>query len=191
MTEPAPLPSPPGKKTGLRRLLITTTCAVLFPRKQTGVPRRFGASVMLVIMTMYAVLFAAMQTVQVLVHERDPLLFVMVSIFVTGVGLAQAILYGGRQPRKASILAGIILAAPMAFIALVQRHQTLDEPAIIGFLYFISGFGALAGYVAGGAIAGVFLLLNKVQPPLDDPEDEGPAAEEDSQDLPADRADRG
>jgi hypothetical protein len=178
------------RRFGVRvRRVITTTCAVLFPRQQTGVPRRFGVGVMLVIMTMYAVLFAAMQTVQVLVHQRDPALFVMVAIFVTGVGLSQAILFKGREPRKASVLTGLVLGTVLALVALLQRRYALGsqsaEQIVVVVFYVLSGFGALAGYLVGGAIAGVFLLLNRVQPPLENPEDEGPAAGKNSQDRPA------
>jgi hypothetical protein len=193
MTEPASTSRPHAKQTGVvwrfgvRALLaVTTRYAVLFPRKQTGVPRRFGVAALLVIVTMYAVLFAAMQTVQTLVHQRDPLLFVMVAIFVTGVGLSQAVFFKGHNPRKASVLTGIVLAAPMTLVALLRRplidRSAFIEALVVVFCYVLSGFGALAGYLVGGAIAGVFLLLNKVQPPLDDPEDEGPAARKNSQD---------
>ncbi|MGO8689916.1 MAG: hypothetical protein ACLQLG_09795 [Thermoguttaceae bacterium] len=192
--EPA-LPSrPQAKPPGvLRRFVagvvrpITTTYAAICPRRHTGMPRRFGTSVVLIIVTMYAVLFAAMQTVQVLVHQRDPVLFVMVTIFVTGVGLSQAVLFHGHNPRKASLLTGFVLgtAIALARFILERRAGQSDEQLVTVVFYVLSGFGALGGYVVGGAIAGVFFLLNKVQPPLEDPEDEGPAAGKNSQDSPA------
>ena len=182
--EPAPPPSPPGKKTGVFRRFVAG-CAVLVPRKPTGVPRRFGVAVMLVIMTMYAVLFAVMQ-------KLPALFFVGIATFFTGVGLGQAILYEGRSPRKASAVTGMVLYPVLLIVgAVIMAHndRTIPDPSenpllfavvvvLAGFLvafYFLSGFGAGAGYLAGGLIAGVFLLFNKVQPPLDDPEEESDA----------------
>ncbi len=146
------------------------------PRQQTGVPRRFGVGVMLVITTMYAVLFALMSSLRF-----PPSIFVATTFFFTGIGLAQAVLFKGRNPRVASILAGVVLS-PLAIIAggIVQANvgrgviEEVDAILVV-FLYFLSGIGALPGYLAGGLIAGVFLFLNKVQPPLEDPVDEKPA----------------
>jgi hypothetical protein len=150
--------------------------AALFPsRKQTGVPRRFGVAVMLVIMTMYAVLFAAMQ-------KLPAVFFICIATFFTGVGLAQTILYKGRDPRRASVVAGMtlypLLLVVAAFVMVMSggghppdiRDLSRALITLLAVFYFFSGFGALAGYLAGGLIAGVFLLFNKVQTPLEDPE---------------------
>ena len=150
------------------------------PRKQTGVPRRFGVGVMLVITTMYALLFALLSGL-----GFPPLAFVTIALFFTGVGLGQAFLYKGRDPRKASIVAGLVLT-PLALI--VVGIDTGSDPAGFLVLYIFSGLGALPGYLAGGLIAGVFLFLNKVQPPLDDPADENPAEETKIPDRPAAQA---
>ncbi len=163
------------------------------PRKQTGVPRRFGVGVMLVIMTMYAVLFAVLQ-------QTPAGFFVTVALFFTIVGLAQAILYKGRNPRKASIVTGAglglllaLIGDALALVLSVQGGAPFSEIAsLVLWLLFAAlcgvVFGALFGYLAGGLTAGVFLLFNKVQPPLEDPADEKPAEEDKTPDPPADAA---
>ena len=95
--------------------------AELFPPgNQTGVPRRFGVAVMLVVTTMYAVLFAAIRTWVVVATLGPPApaiiaaLFVVIVGFFTIVGLSQAILFKGRNPRWASIVTGTILGPPAA-----------------------------------------------------------------------------
>ena len=166
------------------------------PRKQTGVPRRFGVSVMLVITTMYAVLFAVLQ-------KTPAGFFVTVALFFTVVGLAQAVLFKGRNPRKASIVTGTVLGGLFIFvrnaIEIVRLFQLLSHlgpltsPVIfrqfvILLVMTLCGvvFGALLGYLAGGLIAAVFLFLNKVQPPLDDSDDGKPTEADDASEKPAD-----
>ena len=165
------------------------------PRKQTGVPRRFGIGAMMVITTMYAVLFAVLQcappdlfsTLAMLFSYRRPsaaaaetariVLFATVAMFVTVVGVSQAVLFKGRNPRRASILTGMVLGLLITAVVAVLRWRywgygsiNLTWRWIVLFIVstILSAIcGAIAGYLAGGATAGVFLLLNKVQPPLD------------------------
>ncbi len=162
------------------------------PRKQTGVPRRFGMGVMLLITTMYAVLFAAIRTLVVLTAPAESataiiaVLFVVIVGFVTIIGLSQAILYKGRNPRRASIVTGMALGGLVALVWVVATLIGLWAHPwfLIGVL--MSSFlrptvmcvvgGGLAGYLAGGLIAGVFLLFNKLQPPLEDAEEKPPDA---------------
>ena len=121
--------------------------------------------------------------------------FVTIALFFTGVGLAQVVLFKGRNPRTASIVAGVVLS-PLAIIGggIVRFNVSGDfigESDQIGYItlslvtYFLSGFGMLLGYLAGVLIAGFFLLLNKVQTPLDDPASEGEDSTEKSPDKPA------
>lgn len=126
---------------------------------KSGVPRRFGVGGLLIISTMYAVLFAILRTLEV-----PPLDFVGVVLFFTAVGLGQMLLFKGQRPRRASMIVGACMFA--GFIAFLDwtgigpSRRTLScrafevEGAIIGAGY---------GYLAGVLIAGVFLLIDKAR----------------------------
>ena len=126
----------------------------------TGVPRRFGMSIMFMMMTMYALLFAFMKMM-----DTPPWEFAIIAIFVTGVGFAQMALFGGRYPRAASIWSGAILFPVEIFFytgawAYSDTGQTLVSFAIGLFLAILSTpFGAFFGYLSGGLTAGAFLLI--------------------------------
>jgi len=150
-------------------------------RKQTGVPRRFGMGVLLVITTMYAVLFAALQRFPPEAQGYPHEVFLAVVAFFTGVGVAQTVLYHGRNPRRASIISGIVLGGLIALVtALIEVHLHAGwfhrywwYYLTVWILLPTAGgtlLGGPLGYLAGGLIAGVFLLFNKWQPPLGDEE---------------------
>ena len=134
-------------------------------------PRRFGVGVMLVITTMYAVLFAVIQ-------RASAWNFAVIAIFFTLVGLAQAVLFKGRNPRRASAVTGVVFGVLLVLVSSrsVPILRQLAIPCPLPLAILLGRFWALFGYLAGGLIAGVFLFLNKVQTPLDDPADEKPAA---------------
>jgi hypothetical protein len=132
-------------------------------QKQSGVPRRFGVGAMMVITTMYAVLFATIQS-------TPGIVFGFIAMFFTVVGVCQAVLFNGRDPRRASIVSGMIagsLILPLAMTMSWQSFLGIPLFAVIILVIVYGLFGAPAGYLAGGLIAGVFLLFNKWQPPLD------------------------
>ena len=81
-----------------------------------GVPRRFGMAVVLLMVTMYAVLFSAMQSL-----NTHPAVFVVVAILVTGVGLGQILMYEGKHPRAASIWVGACLFPVEMLVVLIRR----------------------------------------------------------------------
>ncbi|MCX7426085.1 MAG: hypothetical protein NTW96_10760 [Planctomycetia bacterium] len=118
--------------------------------KAVGVPRRFGMSVMFLMMTMYAVLFAAMQ-----LFGTPPVVFAVIAILVTGVGFGQMVLFGGKYPRAASIWTGAILF-PIEILGVLIWTGSLKAIAI---LLICPPFGALFGYLAGCLAAGAFLLI--------------------------------
>jgi len=129
-----------------------------------GVPRRFGMAIMLLIMAMYAVLFAAMTLL-----DANPTLFVMIAVLFTGVGLGQMLLFGGRYPRAASVWVGACLLPAETLVALIYWADELTRygstGVFLGQLTVLTVFsvpaGALFGYLAGGLTAGVFLILQR------------------------------
>src|SRR4030042_2439286 len=127
--------------------------------KAVGVPRRFAVGKLMAITTLYAAVFALLSSV-----GAHPLVFLSVAIFVTGIGLAQALLFGGTKPRMASILAGAVLGFTMSCTALclvvgLRPQLGWRDPWILFefFMCFVLGapMGALWGYLVGGLIGGL------------------------------------
>ena len=73
-------------------------------RPAVGVPRRFGVFIMMLMVTLYAVLFSVLK-----VLRASNLVFVLLALLFTGIGIGQAVLFGGRYPRAASIWIGSVL----------------------------------------------------------------------------------
>jgi hypothetical protein len=130
----------------------------------TGVPRQFGLAVLFLMVTLYALLFSTMQLL-----DFGPKTFVVVAILVTGVGLGQIFLFGGKYPRAASIWIGACLFPTEIFIVnvgacLLDANATVSVEGVAlvfaGVLVSIPG-GAFFGYLFGGLTAGVFLLLDR------------------------------
>ncbi len=55
-------------------------------------------------MTMFAVLFAVLRSLNVPARE-----FAYIALFFLGVGAGQALLFHGQRPRRASIVTGIVM----------------------------------------------------------------------------------
>ncbi len=126
-----------------------------------GVPRRFGMAVVLLIMAMYALLFMTLKLL-----GADPLTFTVVAILFTGIGLGQMLLFGGRNPRAASVWTGaVLLPLEIAGVLLYSAAAAgpFAWPEVVSGLICaaVAGapFGAAAGYLAGVLAAGVFLLI--------------------------------
>lgn len=116
----------------------------------------------MVITTMYAVLFATLRA-----NGVRPTAFAVIALFFTAVGLGQMLLFRGRRPRRASILVGAcanpLLIIGGAIVDSFTRGQPIDHfSAVFGGLLCGLPSGALFGYLAGGLIAGVFLLIDRL-----------------------------
>ncbi len=128
-----------------------------------GVPQRFAVGVLMLLVTMYAFLFAAMQWL-----GAHPIVFTMVAVLFSGVGLGQMFLFGGKYPRAASIWVGACLL-PVEVLAMWIYMAKFDPrllrssgvEGMLCFLIFSIPLGAFFGYLAGGLTAGVFFLIEK------------------------------
>jgi hypothetical protein len=130
-------------------------------RPAAGVPRRFGLGILLLITTMFAVLYASLQLL-----GAHPVVFVMVVVLFAGVGLGQMLLFGGKYPRAASIWVGLMLfpievAMATLYAASQSPYGGPDPNEICALVVLAVPFGAGFGYLAGGLTAGVFLLLDR------------------------------
>ena len=133
-------------------------------REAVGVPRRFGTAVLMLLVTMYAVLFATMQLL-----DLHPIVFITVAVLFTGVGLGQMLLYRGKYPRAASVWTGaclfpfevLVVLLWVIFFPSTQFHSAALVPWLVLLLVVSPPVGAGFGYLAGGLTAGVFLLIER------------------------------
>ena len=132
-----------------------------------SVPRRFGAGVLMILVTAFAVLFAAMQTVRV-----GQKLFEIIAVLFLGVTLGQILLFQGKRPRAASLLVGSILF-PLEllvvdyYVALggiyVWGGRGMFYGRVAGTVLGYVAAGAALGYLAGCVMASVFLVQEKLR----------------------------
>jgi RimJ/RimL family protein N-acetyltransferase len=93
----------------------------------------------------------------------EPLWIALMGGYALIVGAAQAVLFRGKKPREASVYSGIVAWVVLGLIALF-----LAEPRD-GWFYAgaitIGSFTAapLLGYLTGGVLAGVFLILDRIR----------------------------
>jgi len=117
---------------------------------------------LLVFAAMYSVLFALLAT-----FKAPPVVFITVSVFLTGVGLSQMFLFGGNAPRKASVVGGTVmlyvLTSAGMLIEFIRAPHRLDAEEV-GAMVLAPVCGAVTwgpalGYLAGVLTASVFLVL--------------------------------
>jgi len=129
------------------------------------VPRRFGVGSLLVVTAFFAVLLGGMSAL----GAHPVVLAVMMGFFLI-VGLAQAILFRGKDPRAASVVAGGALFGLVPLvgvcIGVIMNGVSLDELLMLPVLLLLLGFnailGGVAGYLAGVLLAGVFLVMERL-----------------------------
>lgn len=131
--------------------------------RPVGVPRRFGVGSLLVVTAAFAILLGAMKSLQV-----DPIVMGLVAAFIAVVGAGQAVLFGGKVRRTASMIAGmlfpLVVGFPVFVYAVVARGRLSGYEFGIAFVSILPWcvLGVPAGYVAGVLAAGVFLAIERV-----------------------------
>lgn len=124
-----------------------------------GVPRRFGVGTIMVITAAFGLLLSSLQAI-----GAPPAVVWFVVIFVSLIGVGQMLLFGARQPRLASILVGAVGLPLMTIVTISlagpRRSLGREAPcAIFAAVLFGGGFG----YLAGGVVAGVFLIMDAIE----------------------------
>lgn len=126
--------------------------------KVYSVPKRFGLSALLALITALACLFGALRRL-----DTPPVIYLFLGTEVMAICVAQ--MFYNAEPRRASMIAGailmpIFLAGTAFFVPGPDLGATLCM-IIPGIL-----FGAFAGYLIGTCVAGIFLLMDKLEPYL-------------------------
>ncbi len=126
---------------------------------QYVVPQRFGLSAILGIMTALALLFGIMRWL-----GADPGWYLFFGAQSVVICLVQ--MFHGRTPRSASAVAGAILA-PLFVLGWAWFSESSAEPAAVLCLMVGSvPCGGFVGYLNGTCAAGVFLVMDKLEPYL-------------------------
>jgi hypothetical protein len=134
-------------------------------QKVYGMTRRFSLRATMLLVAVAAGLLALLQFVGI---EREVSACALVVMVASAT--AQAFMFGGKQPRRASVITGAIAGVLLSLISIIYAVVALnsqglnawrihrDWPEIIIFGGII---GSMAGYAMGGLVAAVFLLLDK------------------------------
>lgn len=127
------------------------------------VPRNFGMSAVVALVTMFAVIFGLLNAFQSHIPElgAGPRLHLYFGLLLTFVWIAQ--MRFGQSARLASVLVGAILLP--VFLLISFRSATLPSwNASTLMMLFI--LGGLLGYCMGAMAAGFFLVLDWIGPHL-------------------------
>jgi putative addiction module component (TIGR02574 family) len=122
--------------------------------KVYSAPRRFDLATIFIVTVAYSLLFGGMTLLQF-----PPVASLAVAGFITFVGIGQAILFGGKKPRAASIIVGTViygLSMLVYWIILGPRMYAASELLVAGTLLIIGG--GILGYLAGACVGAVFML---------------------------------
>jgi hypothetical protein len=128
------------------------------PEKIYSAPRRFDLATIFVVTFAYSLLFAVLSGL-----GAPPALSVIFGVFITVVGIGQAVLYGGNNARVASVISGAIIGVPIALGLTIWASRTSPGALLILMTPLGAALGALCGYLAGTLVGGVFLVADKLR----------------------------
>jgi hypothetical protein len=132
-------------------------------RKMYSTPRKLDLATLLVIMFMFAMLFAGLAQI-----PYAPIWFTgMVALFIALVGVSQAILFHGTKPRLASVVSGYflmaILVVTLYWLRNLQTHRYSKTPDVLITFFCAGWWGIPLGYLAGVLVGGVFLISDAMR----------------------------
>lgn len=122
------------------------------------VPKRFGVSAILAMMTGMGLLFGYLRLL-----EMPPAVFLFLGTMVLVISIVQ--MFCGHVPRLASIAAGAVLSPLFVVASFPYREDRYIGEMLCVTLGSVF-WGALGGYLTGTCAAGVFLVMEKIDPYL-------------------------
>ena len=122
---------------------------------QYVVPRTFGMSAILGIITALAILFGAFHF-----YEAHPLLYLFFGVQAIMICIAQ-MLYG-KTPRAASAITGGLLLPVFVLVFVGYLSRGRIEGALCLMIVSVPT-GAFFGYITGTMAAGIFLVMDSVE----------------------------
>jgi hypothetical protein len=137
------------------------------PRKPAaGMPKRFSMAIMMSWVTLFAMVFSLLQWL-----GTPPMLFGIITVLMFLVGIGQMWLFGGKQPREASIWTGAVVLSAEVFILNIATgyfsspHSSIAQrigESVFGIILCVP-LGAFFGYLLGGLTAGIVLVLDYLE----------------------------
>jgi hypothetical protein len=130
---------------------------------------------MLVLVTLYALMFSLLRISEALLGETMPAAYLVLGFFAGAVLVGQMLLFGGKEPRIASCLVGAC-TMPILWIGIFAY---LEGPRLLNrlqadwrFVFELVGnliclifsaamLGCFCGYLIGALCAGVFLVMDR------------------------------
>lgn len=125
----------------------------LLREKTYGTPRVFDLFTLMAITLAFGLLFAFLKFL-----DSSAEVFLCINCFVTLVAIGQMVLFNGNSPRLASLVAG-----PIAMNLLLVGFGIWSERLALESVIYSLLLGIPAGYLAGGVVAGVFLLADELR----------------------------
>jgi hypothetical protein len=123
------------------------------------VPKRFGMSAILGITTAIALLFGCLRFLQ-----AEPGWYLFFGVQTIIICLVQ--MFHGKAPRKASAIAGAIIAPLFLMGTAWFGWQDTPAEAVLCVMVMMVPCGAFAGYLHGTCAAGIFLVMDKLEKAL-------------------------
>lgn len=133
---------------------------------QYVVPKRFGLSAILGIMTALAILFGAM-------HWLDAMPVWYLFFGAQSIVICIVQMFHGQSPRKASAIAGAIMG-PLFMLgsAWLTAWYNSNAAGLLCLTLMMVPCGAFLGYLNGTCAAGIFLVMDKLEQYLQGPADD-------------------
>lgn len=126
---------------------------------QYVVPQRFGMSAIIGIITALALLFGCFHW-----SGADPRVYLFFGVQSLVICIVQ--MFYGRTPRAASAIAGAIVAPAFAMITPWLTEVEIDNAEVLCMMIAGVPIGAFLGYLNGTCAAGLFLVMDKLEPYL-------------------------
>lgn len=127
------------------------------PIKTYVVPKRFGLLSIIALTTVMALMFGLLRF-----YGASPVWFLFLGTLALAICIVQ--MFYGQVPRQASVTAGAILTP--AFVVAEGIYRGWDAGVVVSSALACLPAGGFVGYLVGTCAAGIFLLIEELEPYL-------------------------
>jgi hypothetical protein len=121
-------------------------------------PRRFDLATIFVVTAAYSLLFGLMTPL-----DFGPATKIVVGILVTMVAASQAVFQHRANPRGVSIVTGAVTLSALLIMLGLSVPSWRSEPLFVIVVFCGMIGGAIAGYLSGVLVGGVFLVADELR----------------------------